>query len=98
MNLNVEIVETGRDIDMYLNDEDVITISYYDNCNRGNESTPGITFKELFRLIQDNKNVKRLSNDLSEAAIEIKGLRDNNKLLRNELEIIKSTINIIKKD
>ena len=98
MNLNIEIVETSRDIDMYLNDEDIISITYYDKCNRGNDSTPGITFKELFRLIQDNKNAKRLTNDLNKATIEIKGLRDNNISLQNELDILKSAINIIKKD
>ena len=98
MNLNIEIVDTGRDIDVYLNDEDIITITYYDNCNRGNDSTPEVTFKELFHLIEDNKDAKRLSNDLKEAAIEIKGLRDNNKSLRNELDILKSAINIIRKD
>ena len=98
MNLNIEIVDTSREIDLYLNDEDVISISYYDECNRGQDSTPGVTFKELFHLIENNKDVKRLSNDLKEAAIEIKGLRDNNKLLRNELDILKSAINIIKKD
>lgn len=90
MNLNVEIVDTGRDIDMYLNDEDIISITYYDKCNRGNDSTPGITFKELFHLIQDNKNAKRLSNDLNKATIEIKGLKDNNKLLRDEIAMLKA--------
>ena len=98
MNLNIEIVDTGREIDIYLNDEDVISITYWDDCNRGNDSTLGITFKELFHLIQDNKKAKSLSNELSEALIEIKGLRDNNKSLRNELDVLKSAINIIKKD
>ena len=98
MNLNIEIVDTGREIDIYLNDEDVISITYWDDCNRGNDSTLGITFKELFHLIQDNKKAKSLSNELSEALIEIKGLRDNNKSLRNELDVLCSAINIIKKD
>ena len=92
MNLNIEIVETGRIIDLYLNDEDIISITYYDNCNRGNDSTPEVTFKELFHLIEDNKKAKSLSNELSEVLIEIKGLRDNNKSLRNELDVLKSAI------
>ena len=95
MNLNIEIVDTSREIDIYLDDKDVISITYYDDCNRGYESTSGVSFKELFYLIEDNKNVKNLSASLESERVKNKDLKRKNENLKNEIIILKSAFKSI---
>jgi len=95
MNLNIEIVDTGREIDIYLNNEDVISITYWDDCNRGNDSTLGITFKDLFHLIEDNKKAKSLSASLNLEREKNKNLTIENKSLESEISILKSAFKSI---
>ena len=100
MYLNVAIHGTDRDIDIHLADEDLISIVYYSNfyCD-GNESqsTAQITFKELFYLIEENKNAERLYLDLNSEREENTKLKKTIESLENQLNTLKSAIDIIKK-
>lgn len=90
MILNIEIVGTNREIDLRLRDEDIISIDFYDDCNRGQDSSDEVTFKELFHLIQDNKKAESLSTLLDFERTKNKKKDDEIKSLRSEIDILKS--------
>lgn len=100
MYLNIAIHETDRDIDMNLADEDLISIVYLPNSDCGgneSQSTAQITFKELFYLIEENKNAERLYIELNSTIEENTKLKKTIESLENQLDTLKSAIDIIKK-
>ena len=100
MYLNIAIHETDRDIDMNLADEDLISVVYYPTSDCGgneSQSTAQITFKELFYLIEENENYDRLYIELNSTTEENTKLKKTVESLENELDTLKSAINIIKK-
>ena len=74
-----------------------ITLEYYDGTSwreavdvLDGTSTSGVSFKELFHLIEDNKNVKNLSASLELERVKNKDLKRKNENLENEIIILKS--------
>lgn len=98
--LNITICGTDRDIDIFLIDKDEISIIYCSEsscCGSESQSTSKISFKELFYLIEKSKNTKRLYRDLESTIEENIKLKKTVKSLENQLDTLKSAIDIIKK-
>ena len=101
MYLNIVFAKTDRDVDFYLADDDEISVVYYPSspscCGNESQSTEKVTFKELFFLIEENKNAERLYTNLNSAMDKNVELKNTIKSLENELDTLKSAIDIIKK-
>ena len=97
MYLNIEIAGTERDIDIYLDDEDEISILYYPSNSDDEEATSSLTFRELFDLMENGTKTENLRGLLDIERVKNMKLMVENGDLYHEIGVLKRAIEIVKK-
>ena len=96
--LRISFAGVDRNFDLDLNDNDKLSIVYYPSKCIEEEYTSPITFRKLFNLIPDDIEVKSLSITLEWERERIKKLKEENKSLREEIDILTSAFRSVYRD
>ena len=97
MYLNIEIAGTERDIDIYLNDEDEISILYCPSNSDDEEATSSLTFRELFDLMESGTKTENLRGLLDIERVKNERLMRENENLYHKIGVLTRAFEILKK-